>query len=387
MIKWRNEVISGDGRKMKINVAKREQKVIQVSVLGIVTNALLVAFKMGAGLVSGSIAIVLDAVNNLTDVMSSVVTAVGTKLAGRRPDKLHPHGHGRVEYLAALVVATAILATGAVALKESFEKIFDPGETDYTNMTLTIVAVAVVVKVVLGRYVKKAGKQYKSQALSAAGQDALMDAILSFATLIAGVVNRMFGWQVEGYLGVIISLFIIKTAIVMMLESARATLGQRADAQLVERIKKLIEKNPEVQGVYDLALHDYGPVNAVGTVQIQVRDNLTAKEIHRLTQEIAEVVRKKFRIELTVGIYAASTSGGAGKIRREIEEVVTDFPEVLQVHGFLVDTAAKKASFDVVVDFQVEEPEKVVRGVEKVLKKRQPEYDFRGRVDVDISVS
>jgi len=371
----------------KINTMKREKAIVRASLVGVATNVVLVGFKMGAGLVSGSIAIFLDAVNNLTDVLSSVVTLIGTKLAGRRPDKLHPHGHGRIEYLATLIVTIVILATGIIAFKESIGKILEPGETDYTNITLVIVAVAVWVKLVLGRYVKQKGAKYDSQALAAAGQDALMDAILSFATLIAGILNRVTGLQVEGYLGVLIAILIIKTSIEMMSTAVRATLGQRADTELIAQIKQQIEGFDEVQGVYDLALHDYGPTNTVGTAQVQVRDSLTAKQIHRLTQEIAMAVMRKFRITMTIGIYAANARGDAGQMRREVERLAARHPEILQVHGFLVDGAAKIAYFDAVVDFEVEDPEKILAKLTRELRVLYPEYKFRARLDADISVS
>lgn len=371
----------------KINTAKREQVIIRTSLVGIVTNVVLVIFKMGAGIVSGSIAIILDAVNNSTDVLSSVVTAIGTKLANRRPDKQHPHGHGRIEYLATLIVTIVILATGAAALKESIEKILAPNETDYTDLTLVIVAVAVLVKVMLGRYVKRRGEEYESPALTAAGQDALMDAILSLATLAAGLLNRTSGLQLEGYLGVLIAILIIKTAIEMMSEAARATLGQRADAELIDQVKRQIEGFDQVQGVYDLALHDYGPTTTVGTVQIQVRDSLTARQIHQLTQEIAASVRKKFQITMTVGIYAANSRGDAGQIRRDVERLAKVHPEILQVHGFLVNEKTRVVTFDAVVDFQTEDPERVLRKLTRELKILYPEYKFQVQMDADISVS
>lgn len=371
----------------KINMIKREKAIIKTSLVGIATNIVLVFFKMGVGVVSGSIAIILDAVNNLTDVLSSVVTAVGTKLANRRPDKQHPHGHGRIEYLATLAVTIVILATGVVALKESIEKILAPNETDYTNLTLIIVAVAVLVKMVLGRYVKRQGKMYGAPALMAAGQDALMDAILSLATLAAGILNRVLGLQLEGYLGVLIAILIIKTAIEMMGEAARATLGQRADAQLISQVKRQIESFDKVQGVYDLALHDYGPTTMVGTVQIQVQDSLTARQIHQLTQEIVASVRKKIQIMMTVGIYAANSRGDAGQMRRDVERLAKEHPEILQVHGFLANEKTRVVTFDAVVDFQTEDPEKALRRLTRELRILYPEYKFQAQMDADISVS
>ena len=157
----------------------RERKIVRTSFLGIGVNVILVAFKMTVGFFSGSIAVVLDAVNNLSDALSSVITIVGTRIAGRKPDKKHPYGHGRVEYLTGVLVAVLVLLAGAVSLKESAEKIFRPVETTYSPWSFLILGTAVLVKFFLGRYVKKTGKKLQSQALTASGADAFFDAVIT----------------------------------------------------------------------------------------------------------------------------------------------------------------------------------------------------------------
>ena len=195
---------------------EREKIVVKTSAIGVVTNILLAVFKMVIGLLSNSIAIVLDAVNNISDVASSVITIVGTKLAGKEPDKKHPFGHGRIEYLSAMVIAVIILYAGTTSLIESVKQIIKPETPDYNFTSLIIIAVAVVVKIVLGFYVKKIGRKVKSDSLINSGADATMDAVISFSTLIAAVIFMSFGLALEAYLGTIISIIIIKSGIGML---------------------------------------------------------------------------------------------------------------------------------------------------------------------------
>ena len=178
---------------------EREKKIIRTSLLGILVNLVLVAFKAIIGVIVNSIAIILDAVNNLTDVISSIVTIVGTKMANKAPDKEHPFGHGRIEYFTSEIVSAIVLLAGITAIKESIEKIINPADTNYSIISLVIIAVAVIVKFVFGRYVKKVGKKFNSQSLIASGQDAYMDSVLSFTTLVAAIINYIWNLNLEGY--------------------------------------------------------------------------------------------------------------------------------------------------------------------------------------------
>ena len=194
-----------------MNQPNRESIIIRTSIIGIAANIFLAAFKAFVGFISNSIAIVLDAVNNLSDALSSIITIVGTKLAGRPADKKHPFGHGRVEYLTALVIAVIILYAGITACIESVKKIINPVTPDYNTVSLLIISVAVVVKILLGLFVKARGKKVNSDSLIASGQDALMDSIISASTILAAVVFLVLHLSLEAYLGVLISFAIIKT--------------------------------------------------------------------------------------------------------------------------------------------------------------------------------
>ena len=230
----------------------REKQIIKTSIVGIIANIALASFKAVVGLLSRSVAITLDAVNNLSDALSSIITIIGTKIANKKPDKKHPLGHGRVEYLSTLVISIIILYAGVTALIESVKKIIHPEVPDYSAAAIIIVTVAIFVKIFLGLYVKKKGNEYKSDALIASGTDALFDSIISTATLVAAIVFIITGFSLESYLGVIISLIIIKSGFEMIRETISEILGERVDADIARKVKSIIKEFPDVYGAYDL---------------------------------------------------------------------------------------------------------------------------------------
>ena len=225
---------------------ERSKTIIKTSFLGIAVNLILVAFKAFVGLVSGSIAVILDAVNNLSDALSSAITIVGTKLSGKRPDKKHPYGYGRIEYITSAIIAVIVLLAGVTSLRESFEKTIHPEAAEYTPVSLVIIGAAIIAKVLIGLHFKKVGKSVASDSLSASGADALFDSILSLGVLIAALLSIFFNVTLEGIIGLVISLFIIKAGIEMMLETYDDILGKRADEDVSRTIKKILNEEPEV---------------------------------------------------------------------------------------------------------------------------------------------
>lgn len=363
----------------------RHKKIVKTSVLGIIVNIILVIFKACVGFLSNSIAIVLDAVNNLTDVISSVVTIVGTKLANKKPDKQHPYGHGRIEYVTSVIVSFIVLWAGITAFKESIGKIINPGEIDYSFISLIIIAVAVLVKFFLGKHVKKVGQEVNSQSLIASGQDAFMDSVLSFTTLVAAIINFTWNLSLEGYLGVIISIVIIKSAIDMLRETINIMIGERADKELTDKLKSKICSYDEVQGAYDLSLHNYGPSKSIATVHIQVRDDMTAQEIHSLTKQMTIDIYKEFGIITTIGIYAANDTGKYVDINRYLTRIVKQYKDIKQVHGFYVDEKNKNIYFDLIFEFECENSEEIKNEIISKLEKKYIDYKFIVILDDDIS--
>ena len=372
---------------VKSNSDFRTKKIIQTSIAGIVTNILLAVFKAVIGIMTNSIAIVLDAVNNASDVASSVVTIAGTKLSKKEPDKEHPFGHGRIEYLSAMIIAVIILYAGITSAVEAVKKIINPDIPEYSTVSLIIVAVAVIVKIILGRLVKTVGAMVKSDSLINSGADASMDAVISAATLVAAIVYLNFNISVEAYLGVIISIFIIKAGIDMLRETLSRILGEAADSKLAQKITETVLEFPEVTGAYDLVLHDYGPDVYQGSLHIEIPDIYTADKIDMLTRKIAVAVYEKHNVVLTaIGIYSLnSTDKLAVQIKDTIEELVMMNPYILQMHGFYFNKEEASIRFDLVVSFEAKDRRQVYEYVVGKIQKHYPEYKVEAVMDTEYS--
>jgi len=365
---------------------ERNKTIIKTSIQGIIVNVILVIFKATVGVIVNSIAIILDAVNNLSDAISSIITIIGTKLAGKKPDKEHPYGHGRIEYFASLIIAIIVLAAGVTSGKESIEKIINPVKADYTIASLIIIIVAVIVKFFLGRHVKNVGEKIDSQSLIASGTDAFMDAVLSFSTLVAAIISLIWGISLEGYLGFVISVIIVKSSYEIMKETLNSIIGARADSELTQKLREKVNAFEEVQGVYDITLHNYGPSQIMGSLHIQVDDNMTAKEIHKLTRKIQMQIYEELGTVLTIGIYAANNSDEKYvKIKNDLAKIIQEHKEILQMHGFYVDEENKTVSFDLIIDFKAESKENVKDEVVKKIKEKYPEYNYYVILDTDYS--
>ena len=364
----------------------RDKTIIKTSVKGIIVNIVLVAFKAVIGLIVNSIAIILDAVNNLSDALSAIITIIGTKLAAKKPDKKHPYGHGRIEYIASVIIAIIILIAGITALKESVEKIINPEKANYSIVSLIIIAVAVIVKFVFGRYVKNIGKQINSQSLIASGADAVFDSVLSFSTLVAGIISIVWHISLEGILGAIIAIFIIKSSIEMLRETLNEIIGTRVDSEITNKIKERINSFDKVEGSYDLILNNYGPNRIIGSIHIQVPDDLTARQIHSITNKISSTIYMEFGIILTIGIYASNTSDEESEnIKIKLEEIIKGHPEILQMHGFYVDIDRKLVSFDLIMNFDSENINEIKDKIINEMTLEYPEFEFNVNLDADFS--
>ena len=363
----------------------RQKVIVRTSIIGIAVNILLAAFKAAVGLLSNSIAVVLDAVNNLSDALSSIITIGGTKLAGKRPDRDHPLGHGRIEYITALVVAAIVMYAGITSLVESVKKIIDPATPDYSVISLIIIAVAVLAKVLLGRYVKKKGEQTNSGALIASGTDALSDAALSLAVLLTALLYTFTGISLEAYVGVVISLFIIKAAYEMISDTVADILGRRANVEVSNKIKKIVTEEKDVLGAYDLFIHDYGPDKAYASIHVELPDNMTVDKVDVLTRKLTDRVYRETGVILTgIGVYSRNTDAKAEIIRREIEKIVMSHEWALQMHGFYIDEIRKIIRFDVVMSFDISHGEGI-RTICEEVKAIYPEYDLVIVPDIDIT--
>ncbi len=365
---------------------KREHIIVQTSIIGIAVNLLLSGFKATVGLITGSIAIVLDAVNNLSDALSSVVTIAGAFLAGKRPDKKHPLGHGRIEYLSAMVVALLVLYAGFTALTESVKHIIKPEAAEYNTASIVIVTVAVFAKLILGTFFIKQGERVDSSSLKASGKDAMFDAVISVSVLASAIIFMCTGLSLEAYVGVIISVFIIKAGIEILTDTASDILGRRADPALSQTIKAVLNEEEEVRGAYDLIINNYGPEKNYASVHLELPDTMTVDEVDRLTRRVQNRVYQKTGVILTgVGVYSYNTSNDeAAKVRNRVQEAVLAHEFAIQMHGFYLDMEAKEMRFDVVMSFNIDH-DKCVEIIREELSGLFPDYNIYISPDVDIS--
>ncbi|MBQ9001733.1 MAG: cation transporter [Eggerthellaceae bacterium] len=370
-----------------MDAAQREKAIVRTSIVGIVANVVLVAMKAAVGLMSNSIAIVLDAVNNLTDALSSIVTIIGAKLSNRAPDYKHPLGHGRYEYLSVMVIAAIILYAGISSLIESVHKMIAPEPIDYSPVTLVVVAVGIAVKVALWIYVSRVGKATNSASLRASGADALFDAAISAAVLAAAIVYLACGISLEAYVGALIAVVIVKAGIDMLRETIDDVLGQRPDADLSTGIKRTVCADPDVLGAYDLLLECYGPNLTIGAIHVEVCDVMTAAEIDAMTRRLQAAVLAEHKVVLaTVGIYSRNTTNDEiEQMRSTITPVVMNHEGVLQMHGFYVDLDARRLSFDLIISFDVPDRMALYDHIVGDLRELYPDFELNVALDLDLS--
>ena len=365
----------------------REKTIIRTSIIGIIANVFLAGFKAVIGLMTNSIAIVLDAVNNISDAGSSLITIVGTKLAGKEPDKKHPFGYGRIEYLSAMVISVIVLYAGITSFVESVKQIIDPEEPDYNTVSLIIVAVAVGVKILLGRFVKGVGIKVNSDSLINSGEDATLDSIISTSTLVAAGIFIIFHISLEAWLGAIISAVIIKSGIEMLRDTVSRILGESNDKELAKGIYETVMSFPDVQGVYDLVLNNYGPDTWNGSIHIEVPDTYSADQLDQLNREITMKVVREHQVILTaIGVYSVNTKDEEMiRTKRQVEEIVFEHEHVRQMHGFYLLKEQKTMRFDIVISFDARDRRAVYDEVIADVQNSFPDYELQIAMDTDFA--
>ena len=369
------------------NGQAREKTIIRTSLIGIIANVFLAAFKAVVGLMSNSIAIVLDAVNNISDAGSSLITIVGTKLAGKEPDKKHPFGYGRIEYLSAMIISVIVLYAGITSFVESVKQIIHPETPEYSAVSLIIVAVAVVVKILLGRYVKSVGVKVNSDSLINSGEDATLDSIISASTLVAAGIFMIFHVSLEAWLGAIISLVIIKSGIEMLRDTISKLLGERNDVELAHNIHKTVMSFPDVQGAYDLVLNNYGPDTWNGSIHIEVPDTYSADRLDQLIREITMKVLSDHHVLLTaIGVYSVNTQDEEViRAKEQVRKIVFAHEHVRQMHGFYLLKEQKTMRFDIVISFDAKDRREVYTSVIDDVQKAFPDYQLQVAMDTDFT--
>ena len=362
----------------------REKVIIRTSVTAIGVNLGLAGLKAVIGAAANSIAITLDAVNNLSDALSSVITILGTKLGAKKPDKEHPMGYGRIEYFSELIVSTLVLYAGVSSVVESVKKILHPEAASYSTLSLVILAIGVAVKIVLGRYVKKKGIETNSGSLQASGADALSDAVLSSSVLGAAILYAVMHISLEAWLGVVIGAMIVKSGVELLKDTLNAILGERPAPELSKKVKKIVADQPGVRGVYDLVLTNYGPQRYIGSVHVELPDTMSVKDVDILDRKIQKAVYQETGVLMTgIGVYSYNTQDdAAATAEQKVRRIAEQTGGVLGIHGFYMDEAKKQLRFDATISFDVDHQQTMDK-LQNSIEAAFPDYTVSITGDID----
>ena len=305
--------------------------------VGIGLNILLFMGKFFAGQLSGSIAVTADAFNNLSDAGSSAVTLLGFRLAGKKPDTDHPFGHGRIEYISGLIVAGLILLMGVELAKSSFDKILHPEEVTFAALAVVILAVSVAVKLYMWFYNRRIGGKLRSAAMEATAMDSLSDAAATFAVLLATLIGKWTGLAVDGYVGLLVALFILFSAYKAAKETLSPLLGQAPDPELVQRIRDIVAEHDTVVGIHDLVVHDYGPGRQMVSLHAEVPASGDILELHDVIDNIERELHEKLHVQAVIHMDPIVTDDETVDAqRRQVAELVRQVEPRMTVHDLRV---------------------------------------------------
>jgi cation diffusion facilitator family transporter len=367
----------------------RFKDIIITSVIGIFVNVALGLVKIFVGTIANSVAVISDAVNNFSDSISSLVTIIAMAISGRGATRKHPFGFGRIEYFSSIVISVIVLITGAEFLIESIKKIIHPEATSYTALTLILLVVAIVTKILLGLFTKGRGKKLNSPNLIASGQDALSDAIITGVTLLAAIVAFIKpDLHIDGWVGALVSLFVIKAGLDILLDVVSKLVGERPDIELADKIKDEILATEGVLGAFDLILHNYGPNVFIGDVNLELDEKMTIDEAYVRLKPLNVKILREYGVFMYFGIYSVNTTDEEiAEMREFVYKLVDDIDDILQIHAFYVNKERKFMSFDVVYDFDCKDQYAVQKHLRSVINEKYPEYRVEMVPDKDFTLS
>lgn len=330
----------------------RTRYAILAGAVGIISNLVLFAIKLIAGTLFRSISVTADAVNNLTDAGSSIITLVGFKISSKPADDKHPYGHARAEYITGFVISVVILLLGFELIKSSFFKIIDPEPVKFSYITVAVLVVSIFVKLWQSLFNKNLGKRINSAALEATGQDSMNDVISTGAVLASAIFARLTGIQVDGYMGIAVALFIIYSGIKLILETMNLLMGTAPDEELVSDIERKILGYEGVLGIHDLVVHSYGADNYFASVHVEVPADRDVLESHDLMDVIERDVFAELNVNLVIHMDPIVTDDEmVNSLRRQVNDILAKIDSELSMHDFRVVVGKTHSNliFDVVV--------------------------------------
>lgn len=358
--------------------AVRERYGILSGGVGIFLNLLLSLGKFFAGLLTGSIAVTADAFNNLSDAGSSVVTLVGFKLAGQKADDGHPFGHGRIEYLAGLLVSLLILMVGVELGKTSIEKIIHPEAIDFSLVTVGVLIASILVKLWMCLFNRKLGKRLGSAAMEATATDSLSDVVATSAVLAGTLVGGLTGFSIDGWVGVVVAVFVLRAGWGAAKDTVDPLLGSAPDPALVKEIQQVVLSHKQVVGMHDLVIHDYGPGRRMCSFHAEVPQNADIMEAHDAIDHIEREIHRKFGIETTAHMDPIATEDEAvNRLREQVRGLVREIDPDMTIHDFRVTRGPQHTNliFDVVVPHHCKYSDEEITGqITQRLQALDPNY-------------
>lgn len=367
------------------SIKVRESYGVLCGIAGIILNLLLFAGKLLAGMFSKSIAITADAFNNLSDAGSSLIMLIGFKISSQKPDPNHPFGHGRIEYLSGLLVALAILMMAVELIRTSVDKIFHPSEIMYSPLILVILIISIVVKCYMYYYNHSIGKKIDSAAMMATATDSISDSIATFAVLLATLISRFGGIQIDGYCGVLVGLFVFWAGISAARETINPLLGQPADADFVNQIEEIVLSYDEIEGIHDLVVHNYGPGRTMISLHAEVSANGNLLELHDVIDTAEQRLARELHCEAVIHMDPICTNDKQTREMKEIaENCLKEIDERLTLHDFRMVSGPTHTNliFDVVVPFDFPmKDEQLLEVLTKNVQSERPESFLVVHVD------
>ena len=362
----------------------REGIIATTSVLGIAVNILIAAVKVVIGLLASSIAIMSEGVNNATDALTSVLTLVGTKLAGKHPDEKHPFGYGRIEYLTGLVVAVLILVTGVELLISSVKLVFQPEEPNISYLSLVIIAVSAVIKFFLGVYTVRMGKKADSSALEAVGIESRNDSFLSVVTILSAVIFLVFRLPVDAYAGLFTSLVILKSGFDILRETISELLGRPGEKELAAELYQEIRETDGIVGAADMMLHNYGPDAYSGSVNIEIDHSKTVGEIYQFIHQLQLRIMQEHHVTMVFGIYAVDNDHDTiRELRKTIARFVTDREHVKSFHAVYLDPGSDRLYCDLIVDYALRDWDVLENDFKGYMKEHYPDKKIELTIETE----
>ncbi|GAA0177582.1 cation diffusion facilitator family transporter [Clostridium sediminicola] len=348
--------------------------------VGIITNSILFAVKLVVGLTINSIAVTADAFNNLSDTVSSIITIVGFKLAGKPADKEHPFGHGRIEYISGLIVSFMVMYVGVEFVKSSFDRIIHPSSVTFKLVPFILILVSIGIKIWLSIFNKYIGKSINSSALEASSLDALSDVISSSCVALSLLLSKWISLPIDGYIGILVSLFILYSGYSLVRETINPLLGQAPDSELIHKIEDAVMNNKYILGVHDLIVHNYGPGRMMASIHAEVPADENIVEVHEVIDQIERDISNDLNLFMVIHIDPLNLNCKIlNNTKIEISKILEKFSEIKSFHDFRIvgDGEIQNLIFDIVVDSskKVKDEEELIRSIRFEVKKLHPLYE------------